>query len=186
MNGTESTPAIMGLQTRAATVMGAGAVAVAIAAFVHFGTDARGLIAAAFGAALVVLAAFDLEQRRIPNRIVLPAIGGILAAQLIFFPGEALEWVLAGLLSGLVLFVPALLRAGAVGMGDVKLAALLGVGLGTDVLAALIVGSLAASLAAAYILVTRGTGARHDTMPLAPFLAIGGIVALLIGDLPGG
>jgi leader peptidase (prepilin peptidase)/N-methyltransferase len=185
MNRTESTPAVMGLQTRAATVTGAVAVAVAIAAFVHFGIDARGLIAAVFGAVLVVLAGFDLAQRRIPNRIVLPAIGGILAAQLVFFPGEALEWILAGVLSGLVLFLPAVLRAGAVGMGDVKLAALLGVGLGEDVVTALLFGSLAVGAAAAWILLTRGAAARHDTIPLGPFLAIGGIVALLAGHLPG-
>lgn len=184
MNGAESSPAVMGVQTRAFTAV--AALAVAIAALVHFGIDARGLISVALGVVLVVLAGFDLEQRRIPNRIVLPAIGGILAAQLLFFPGEALEWIVAGLLSGLALFLPTLLRDDAVGMGDVKLAALLGVGLGEDALAALFVGSLAVGLAAAWILITRGAAARHDTIPLGPFLAIGGIVALLTGDLPGG
>jgi len=191
MNGTESTPAVtesapadMRIQTRAAT--GITAVAVAIAVLVHFGIDPRGLISVALAVVLVVLAGFDLDQRRIPNRIVLPAIGGILAAQIVFFPGEAFEWILAGLISGLALFLPTLFKAGAFGMGDVKLAALLGVGLGGDVLAALFFGSLAVGAAAAWILFTRGPASRHDTIPLGPFLAFGGIVTLLAGNLPGG
>jgi prepilin signal peptidase PulO-like enzyme (type II secretory pathway) len=159
--------------------LGAAVAAVALwtAALAHFGFGARGVIAAALCAVLAVLAAFDLEQRRIPNRIVLPAIGGILLAQLAFFSGDALEWIGAGLGAGLLFWLPALVRAGSIGMGDVKLAALLGVGLGGDVIAALFLGSLAAAPVALWILVKRGRG---EVIPFGPFLALGGVLALFI------
>jgi leader peptidase (prepilin peptidase) / N-methyltransferase len=69
-------------------------------------------------------------------------------------------------------------------MGDVKLALLLGVGLGVDAAMALLLGSLAAAPAAVWILATRGLAARSETIPLGPFLAVGGVLALFLGDLP--
>jgi leader peptidase (prepilin peptidase)/N-methyltransferase len=154
---------------------------VAVVALAHLGLGARGLIAAALCAVLVVLAAFDLDQRRIPNRIVIPTTGLILIAQLALYPGEALEWIGAGTGAGLLLFLPTLLKADAIGYGDIKLAILLGVGLGGEVLSALLYGSLATVPLAAWMLWRRGASARHETIPLAPFLAFGGIVALLVG-----
>ena len=73
------------------------ATALAIASLTHFGLGTRGLISAGFVCCLAVLAAIDLECRLIPNRIVLPAAGIVLAAQIVFFPGHALEWIVAGL-----------------------------------------------------------------------------------------
>jgi leader peptidase (prepilin peptidase) / N-methyltransferase len=156
----------------------------AIASLAHFGLGARGLISAGFVSCLCVLAAIDLECRVIPNRIVLPAVGVILAAQLAFFGSHALEWIACGLGAALVLFLPTLFRADAIGMGDVKLGLLLGVGLGTDVAKALLLGSLAAVPVALWILSTRGLAARSETIPLGPFLALGGVLALFLGSLP--
>src|SRR5688500_9804504 len=70
----------------------AGSVLVA-ATLLEFGIGARGLIAAGFCSSMVILAAYDLERRIIPNRIVLPAILLILIAQLVAFPVDALEWL---------------------------------------------------------------------------------------------
>ena len=80
----------------------------AAAALSHFGVNARGLISVAFVVALVVLAAIDLRYRVIPNRLVAPAAAAILLAQLAFFPGDAVEWILAGLGAGLIMLLPAL------------------------------------------------------------------------------
>jgi leader peptidase (prepilin peptidase) / N-methyltransferase len=170
-----------GLGFDAAIGAAIGAPILATLAVAHAGVGERGVVAAVLGAVLVVLAAFDLDQRRIPNRIVLPATAAILVLQLAFFPDQALEWLGAGVGAGLLFFLPTLIRADAVGYGDVKLAILLGVGLGGDVLAALLYGSLATLPVAAWMLWKGGAAARHQSIPLAPFLAFGGAVALLTG-----
>jgi leader peptidase (prepilin peptidase)/N-methyltransferase len=66
------------------------------------------------------------------------------------------------------------------GLGDVKLAILLGAGLGASVVAALVVGLLAGFVAAVFLLVTRGSAARKMAIPFVPFLALGGLVALFL------
>jgi leader peptidase (prepilin peptidase) / N-methyltransferase len=181
---TQASPRLAQLSPQRRWAASLAAIALAIASLSHFGLGARGLISAGFVCCLVVLAAIDLECRVIPNRIVLPSAGIILAAQIAFFPGDALEWIASGLGAALVLFVPTLFKADAIGMGDVKLALLLGVGLGTDVAKALLLGSLAAVPVALWILATRGIAARSETIPLGPFLAVGGVLALFLGDLP--
>jgi leader peptidase (prepilin peptidase)/N-methyltransferase len=185
MNGaTQASPRFAQLSPQRRWAASLTGTALAIASLSHFGVGARGLISAGFVCCLAVLAAIDLECRVIPNRIVLPSAGIILGAQVAFFPGYALEWVACGLGAALVLFVPRLFKADAIGMGDVKLALLLGVGLGVNVAKALLLGSLAAVPLAAWILATRGTAARSETIPLGPFLAVGGVLALFMGDLP--
>ena len=158
------------------------AVACGASLLVHFGFGARGLISAAFVAVLAVLAALDLERGQIPNRILVPAGCGLLAAQIAFFPDHSAEWILAGLGAGLVLLVPALVRRDAVGMGDVKLATFLGIGLGKAVIGGLLLGSLIAVPFALAILIRRGVDARKDRMPLGPFLAAAGFLALLLSS----
>lgn len=129
---------------------------------------------------LVVLTAIDIERRIVPNRIVLPATGVVLAGQLALNPDRWLEFVLATLGAGLFLFLPRLLYPAGMGLGDVKLAMLLGAGLGTAVVAAFVLGLLAGFVAAVFLLVTRGSAARKMAIPFVPFLAFGGLVALFL------
>lgn len=156
-------------------------VALGAAALVHFGLDPRGLIGLVFVVGLTAIAAIDLEHRVIPNRIVIPLACLVLVLQCAFFFDRAPEWLAAGGGAALLLAIPAIVRPGSVGMGDVKLAALLGVGLGREVVTALFLGSLAAVPVALWILARRGTEARKETIPLGPFLAGGGILALFVG-----
>jgi leader peptidase (prepilin peptidase)/N-methyltransferase len=165
----------------AATIV---AVACGASLLVHFGLGARGLISAGFVAVLTVLSALDLKHGEIPNRILVPAALVLLAAQIAFFHDRAAEWILAGLGAGLVLLVPALVRRDSVGIGDVKLATFLGIGLGKAVIGGLLLGSLIAVPFALWILVRRGVEARKDRMPLGPFLAAGGFLALLLSSSP--
>jgi prepilin signal peptidase PulO-like enzyme (type II secretory pathway) len=180
----EATPGFAQLSSERRWAASIAAAALTIASLSHFGIGARGLTSAGFVCCLSVLAAIDLQYRVIPNRIVLPAAGIILVAQIAFFPGDALEWIASGLGAALALFLPRLFKADAVGMGDVKLALLLGVGLGVDAARALLLGSLVALPVALWILATRGLAARGETIPLGPFLAVGGVLALFLGDLP--
>jgi len=129
---------------------------------------------------LVVLTAIDIERRIVPNRIVLPATVVVLAGQLLLNPDRWLEFVLATVGAGLFLLLPRLLYPAGMGLGDVKLAMLLGAGLGGSVVAAFVVGLLAGFVAAVYLLLTRGSAARKMAIPFVPFLAFGGLVALYL------
>jgi leader peptidase (prepilin peptidase) / N-methyltransferase len=151
-----------------------------VACVVRFGLSGRTAVALLFCAVLVVLAAVDLERRIIPNRIVLPATLAVLGAQLALYPDRALEWIVASLAAALFLFLPLLLFPSGMGMGDVKLALLLGAALGASVATALVVAVLAAFLAALVLLVRGGIAARKTAFAFGPFLAFGGIVALFL------
>lgn len=148
---------------------------------VRYDAEAHGFISGFTAAVLVVLAATDLQDRLIPNRIVVPAAVVVLVAQIVFYSGATLEWIVAALAAALFLFIPSLIQRGAIGMGDVKLAFLLGAALGGNVLPALTLGFVSMLPVAAYMLVREGSAARKKYLPLGPFLAFGAIVVLLSG-----
>lgn len=153
----------------------------AVVTLVHLGLNPHGVIGAGFAATLVVLAAIDLRYRVLPNRIVLPATAAVLLLQLAFYPENAAEWVASSLGAALFLLLPTLLVASGIGMGDVKLALLLGAMLGSNVVGALLLGFLSLWPIAIYLVATQGWGARKQTLPLGPSLAFGSIVVLLLG-----
>jgi leader peptidase (prepilin peptidase) / N-methyltransferase len=138
------------------------------------------LAAIVFCVALVAISAIDIERRIVPNRIVLPAALVVLALQLAWKP--SIEWPVAGLGAALFLLLAALAYPAGMGMGDVKLALLLGVMVGRAVPVALLVGMIAALVPSVVLLARHGAAARKMGIPFAPFLAIGGLVALFAGD----
>jgi leader peptidase (prepilin peptidase) / N-methyltransferase len=145
----------------------------------RFGLTLRGLAAVVFCAALVAVTVTDLERRVIPNRIVLPAAGVVLAVQTA--AGRTPEFALAALAAAVFLLLAALAYPGGMGMGDVKLALLLGAALGWTVAAGLMIGFVAALVPAVVLLVRHGSAARKMAIPFGPFLAFGGVVALFAG-----
>jgi leader peptidase (prepilin peptidase)/N-methyltransferase len=145
-----------------------------------FGVTLEALVGACFCAVLVAVSATDLEHRIIPDRIVLPAAGGILTARTLLEPSP--EWTLAALACSLFLFLALLAYPAGMGMGDVKLALLLGAALGRTGPIALAVGMLVALLPAVFLLARHGSAGRKMAIPFGPFLALGGIVALFAGD----
>jgi len=136
-------------------------------------------VASLFCAALVAVSATDLERRIIPNKIVLPAAAIVLAAQTLLHP--SVEWVTAGLGASTFLFLSALVYPAGMGMGDVKLALLLGVMLGRVVPIALMLGMLSALVPAIVLLVRHGQAARKMGIAFGPFLALGGVIGLFAG-----
>ena len=156
------------------------AIATAAAALIKFDLSARAFVAAFFCVVLVVLAAIDLERRIIPNRIVVPASILVLLGDIAAEPHRAKEWTIAAFATMLVALVISLATRGGVGMGDVKLAFLLGAGLGAAVLGAIVVAMLATFVVSAGILARRGLKARKETIPFGPFLALGALVALFL------
>jgi leader peptidase (prepilin peptidase)/N-methyltransferase len=128
------------------------------------------------GAALFAVAFFDLVQRRIPNRIVLPAAAA--CAALTLAAGAPLS-LLAGLATIVALLVVSLRWPTALGMGDVKLALLLVLGLDGDALRALALGLALAALAGMALLVRHGRRAWKTSLPLAPFLVLGALLTVI-------
>jgi leader peptidase (prepilin peptidase) / N-methyltransferase len=169
----------------AGALAGAIAVALAVLAVASRPLGAGAAIAAFVSVVLVVLAAIDIRQRIIPNRIVLPATAIVLAARIISLPHRAPEFVLAAVAAAVVLMLPNLFNRSAMGMGDVKLALLLGAALGWASFTAILVAFLAAGPFAALTLIRGGRSARKASIPLGPFLAFGGLVILLIPRLVG-
>jgi leader peptidase (prepilin peptidase)/N-methyltransferase len=137
------------------------------------------LVAVFFVAVLVVLSVVDVRTRIIPNNIVLPAAAIVLAARTIVHP--SVVWIVAGAGAAAFLLAAALVRPGGMGMGDVKLALLLGVAVGRTVPLALAVALAAAAVPSVVLLARYGAKGRTMGIPFAPFLALGGVVALVAG-----
>jgi len=144
-----------------------------------FGLTARAAIAAFFCAVLVAVSVIDLEHRIIPNRIVLPATVVVLVAN--SARDLSPEWALAALAGSGFLFAAALAYPAGMGMGDVKLALLMGAALGRTVSVALMVGMLTALVPSVVLLARHGAKARKMGVPFGPFLAIGSVVGLFWG-----
>ena len=167
-------------RSRRLLLVTAGTALLAGACALVFGFTLEALIAVLFCWVLVVVTRTDLEHRLIPDRIVLPATVAILALRTIDDP--SVEWILSALGAGLVLFLIVLAHPRGLGMGDVKLSALMGAGLGISVIVAMFVGFFVAFVPAALLLIRHGTEARKQAIPLGPFLALGAVVALFWGD----
>ena len=150
------------------------------ACFVAFGLSGEAFVASFFCVELVVLSAIDLTHRIVPNRIVLPAALVVLVAQTALEPSP--EWALGALGAAGFLFAAALAYPAGMGMGDVKLALLLGAMLGRTVSVGLMVGMVAALVPSVVLLARHGSAARKMGIPFAPFLAFGALVALFAGQ----
>lgn len=133
-------------------------------------------------ATLVVVTVTDLERRIIPNR-VLAASAVIGAAVLVIGEPSALpEHAVAALAAGGLLFAAALAYPRGMGLGDVKLAAVMGLYLGRAVAPALVIALLAGSVVGLAMIARHGAAARKRAIPFGPFLALGGVIALFVGE----
>ena len=162
---------------RKTAAIGAGGLTVACLVALHPITDA--LVGAAGCIVLVAVTVTDLERRIVPNRIVVPSLVVALAARTALDP--SVRWALATVAAGGVFLLIALIYPAGMGMGDVKLAAFLGAWLGWQSLTALLLGVFASSVPALAILARHGPAGRKKGLPLAPFLALGGVIALFAG-----
>jgi leader peptidase (prepilin peptidase)/N-methyltransferase len=180
----ESIPAVpassLRLSSRGRAVAAATAVGTAGLCFARYGFAGHAFIGSLFAAVLVYLAAFDAEHRLIPNRVVLPAAAVVLALQIAVYPDRSVEWLAAAAGAGGFFLVTLLVYPPGLGMGDVKLALLLGAALGTAVVSAVLVGTVAAALFGGTLVLRNGSEARKRAIAFGPFLALGGIVALLL------
>ena len=135
-----------------------------------------------FAAVLIAVAAIDLEHHIVPNRIVVPALVFGLAATAVLQTDELPEALAAGAGAFAFLLLAALAYPAGMGMGDVKLAGVMGLYLGIEVIPAMLIAFLAGSVVGIVRIAREGAEARKSGVPFAPFLAFGGLVALLVGD----
>jgi leader peptidase (prepilin peptidase) / N-methyltransferase len=150
-----------------------------VACFAVYGLTAYAVLAAGFCAVLVALSAIDAGERIVPNRIVVPAAGVVLVAHTAIDP--SLAWLAWALIAAAGLFLVVLAYPKGLGMGDVKLALLLGAMLGATVTVALMLGLFAALVPAAVLVSRHGASARKMGVPLVPFLSLGAVIALFFG-----
>lgn len=135
-----------------------------------------------FTATLLAVTLTDLERRVIPNKILFVAtVLGILIAA-IGDPGSLPERAIAVAAAGGVLFLVVLAYPRGMGLGDVKLTAVMGLYLGRNVAPAVLVALLVGSVVGLAMIARHGAAARKQAIPFGPFLALGGVVGLLAGD----
>jgi prepilin signal peptidase PulO-like enzyme (type II secretory pathway) len=152
-----------------------------VACFAVFGATAWAVLAAGFCAVLVTLSVIDAQHRIVPNRIVVPAAVVAVVAHTAIDPSPA--WLVWALVAAGGLFLVVLAYPKGLGMGDVKLALLLGAMLGSSVTVALMVGFFAALIPSVVLVARHGSSARKMGVPLVPFLSFGAVVALFAGDV---
>jgi leader peptidase (prepilin peptidase) / N-methyltransferase len=153
----------------------------AAAAVATIGPTPEGLAAAVLAVALVPVVVIDLEHRLIPDVIVLPAAALALAMAVAADPGRWWLPVAGALGAGGFMFLLWLAYPGGMGLGDVKLALLMGAVLGASVIPALAIAFLAGALLGGVLLIRHGAAARKMAVPFGPFLAAGALVALWWG-----
>jgi leader peptidase (prepilin peptidase)/N-methyltransferase len=133
--------------------------------------------------AVVPITFIDLEHRLIPNKITLPAAIVAVVAILVLDVDFLLEAVVAGAAAGGFFLLAALAYPRGMGMGDVKLAGLLGLLLGRAVAPALFIALITGVLVGAVIIARKGAAeGRKTAVPFGPFLALGGVVAMFAGE----
>jgi leader peptidase (prepilin peptidase)/N-methyltransferase len=131
---------------------------------------------------VVPVALIDLEHRIIPNRITLPAAVLALGLGLALDPAGEPARLIAAAAAGGFLLLAALAYPGGMGMGDVKLAAVLGLTLGAAVAPALLIALLSGTLVGMAVIARKGAAeGRKTAIPFGPFLALGALVAVFAG-----
>jgi leader peptidase (prepilin peptidase) / N-methyltransferase len=147
------------------------------------GTDADVWLALAFVLLLVPVTVIDIDFRIIPNKLM---IAGAIAAPAILAltrPDAIPEHLLAAFAAGGFLLAAAVAYPAGMGIGDVKLAFVMGLFLGREVGAAMLVALLAGSIVGIAIMARKGAAeGRKTAIPFGPFLAFGGLVGLLAGE----
>jgi leader peptidase (prepilin peptidase)/N-methyltransferase len=160
----------------------AGTAALCALVVVVKGADEDAWLGLALVLLLVPIAAIDLEHRIIPNRLVVPGAAAAVAILALTDPDELPEHLIAAAAAGGFFLLAALLYPRGMGMGDVKLAGMLGLFLGAAVAPAVLVALLAGTLVGGAIIARRGAAeGRKAAVPFGPFLALGALVGLFVG-----
>jgi leader peptidase (prepilin peptidase) / N-methyltransferase len=145
------------------------------------GVDKDLIWALPFAAMLIAVAGIDLEHRIIPNKVMLPSAVFAVATAIALRPDDLAELGIAGAAAFVAFLLAALAYPAGMGMGDVKLAGVMGLFLGTAVIPALFVAFLTGTIVGVAVIARHGADGRKKGVPFGPFLAFGGLVGVLAG-----
>jgi leader peptidase (prepilin peptidase)/N-methyltransferase len=160
----------------------AGTAALFVAVVLVKGADRDAWLGLVFVTTLIPVALIDLDHRIIPNRILAPAAVAAIAIQAAVHPGKLPEHLIAAGAAGGFFLLAALAYPRGMGMGDVKLAGVMGLFLGRSVAPALLAALIAGTLVGMAVIARKGAQeGRKTAVPFGPFLALGGVVGLLAG-----
>lgn len=149
---------------------------------VLWGEPAEVALGLVFVTVLLAITLTDLERRVIPNPILIAATIAAVAIVAVGDPSSFPERAIAAAAAGGGFLLVALAYPRGMGLGDVKLAAVMGLYLGRNVAPAILVALIAGSAVGLFLIARQGTAARKRAIPFGPFLALGGVVGLLAGD----
>jgi leader peptidase (prepilin peptidase)/N-methyltransferase len=132
---------------------------------------------------LVPIAVIDLDLKRIPNALTGPAAVVAVVLGAIIEPSYLPEQLIAGAAALLFFFLPALIHQKGMGMGDVKLAGVLGLYLGRAVAPALFFALILGVVVGTAIIAMKGVSeGRRTKVPFGPFMAVGALIAFFVGS----
>ncbi|WP_027008112.1 prepilin peptidase [Conexibacter woesei] len=132
---------------------------------------------------LVPIAVIDLDVRRIPNALTAPAAVLAIVLGALLAPHDLPEQLAAGAAALIFFMLPAMLSKKGMGMGDVKLAAVLGLYLGRAVAPAIFIALILGVVVGVAVMTSTGvTAGRKVKIPFGPFLAAGALIAFFVGD----
>jgi leader peptidase (prepilin peptidase)/N-methyltransferase len=132
---------------------------------------------------LVPIAVIDLDVRRIPNALTAPAAVLAIVLGALLAPHDLPEQLAAGAAALIFFMLPAMLSKKGMGMGDVKLAAVLGLYLGRAVAPAIFIALILGVVVGVAVMTSTGvTAGRRVRIPFGPFLAAGALIAFFVGD----
>jgi leader peptidase (prepilin peptidase)/N-methyltransferase len=164
-------------------VVEAATAALLVAVVLAKGADNDAWLGLAFVLLLVPVTLIDLDHRIIPNKLMLLGTVVSIALLLLTDAGSLTEHLIAAAAAGGFLLIAALAYPAGMGMGDVKLAAVMGLFLGRSVGPAMLVALVAGSVVGAAIIARKGAQeGRKTAIPFGPYLAFGGLVGLFAGE----
>jgi len=134
-----------------------------------------------FAAMLIAVAGIDLEHRIIPNKVLLPSAVFAVATAVALRPDDLAELGIAGVAAFAAFLLAALAYPAGMGMGDVKLAGVMGLFVGAAVIPSLFIAFLAGTIVGVAVIAKHGSAGRKKGVPFGPFLALGGLIGLLFG-----
>ncbi|MBK5231249.1 MAG: prepilin peptidase, partial [Thermoleophilia bacterium] len=132
---------------------------------------------------LIVVTNTDLDLRVVPNKILFVSLLAGLVAQAAVRPDDWLSWSVAAPAAFMAMFLVVLAYPRGMGMGDAKLAGVMGVYLGRAVAPALLLAFFAGTVVGIGVMAKKGVAeGRKTALPFVPFMALGGVFALFAGD----
>lgn len=150
--------------------------------YIFYGISFETLVSLIFISCMIVITFIDLEFQIVPDKITLP---GIIAGLIFSFIMPFMDFkdsLLGIIIGGGILYLVAVISRGGMGGGDIKLSAMIGAFLGWRIaLFSIFIAVMTGAFTGLFLIII-GKKKRKDPIPFGPFLALGGIIGILLGE----